>query len=166
MARRTTFKLPGLRTWVDNIKNEVSKEASEQIVRDLQVVGPFWSGTFANSWVIRSGDVRISATTPPPSAILVAPKSRRYVKVEAPEPKGRKSVYLTIGNTTSYRDLAMDLDPGRRRWRGGEPPNTAPQDWYRSYVEGGNLRLTLQQATKRVAADPKVRGYKGREGQP
>jgi hypothetical protein len=58
-----------------------------------------------------------------------------------------------------YRDIAMDLVPGRIQGGGRE---TAEQDWYRTYVEGGNLRLTLQQTTNRVANDPKIKGFRKR----
>jgi len=157
MARRTGFKLPGLRTWVDNIKNEVSREAAEQIVLDLKEIGPYWTGTFEESWVVRPGDVRIAASTPARERTPF-PKQRRITPIKVAEPKGRKSVFFTIGNTTEYRNVALDLLPGRIKAGGNE---TAPQDWFRTYVEGGNLRLTLQQVTKRTAQDPKIRGFRG-----
>ena len=161
MARRTGFKLPGLRTWVDNIKNEVSREAAEQIVLDLKEIGPYWTGTFEKSWVVRPGDVRITASTPAPERTPFA-RQRRITPIKVAAPKGRKSVFFTIGNTTQYRDIALDLVPGRVKALGPAGGNeTAPQDWFRTYVEGGNLRLTLQQVTKRTAQDPKIRGFKG-----
>ena len=157
MARRTGFKLPGLRTWVDNIKNEVSQKAAEQIVLDLKEIGPYWTGTFEESWVVRPGDVRIPATTRAVERTPF-PKPRRVNPIKVDKPTGRKSVFFTIGNTTQYRNVALDLLPGRIKAGGNE---TAPQDWFRTYVEGGNLRLTLQQVTKRTAQDPKIRGFKG-----
>ena len=161
MARRTGFKLPGLRTWVDNIKNEVSQKAAEQIVLDLKEIGPYWTGTFEESWEVRPGDVRIQATTRAGERTPF-PKPRRVNPIKADKPTGRKSVFFTIGNTTEYRDVALDLVPGRVKALGPAGGNeTAPQDWFRTYVEGGNLRLTLQQVTKRTAQDPKIRGFKG-----
>ena len=158
MARRTGFKLPGLRTWVDNIKNEVSRQAAEQIVLDLKEIGPYWTGTFEKSWVVRQGDVRIPAFTEPKERTAF-PSQRKITPIKKVEPpRGRKSVFFTIGNTTTYRNVALDLVPGRIKAGGNE---TAPQDWFRTYVEGGNLRLTLQQVTKRTAQDPKIRGFKG-----
>lgn len=157
MARRTGFKLPGLRTWVDNIKNQVSQQAAEQIVLDLKEIGPYWTGTFEESWVVRQGDVRIPAFTQPKERTPF-PLQRKITPIKVAPPKGRKSVFFTIGNTTTYRNVALDLIPGRVKGGGNE---TAPQDWFRTYVEGGNLRLTLQQVTNRVAQDPKIRGFKG-----
>jgi len=157
MARRTSFKLPGLRTWVDNIKNEVSQKAAEQIVIDLKDIGPYWTGTFEESWVVRPGDVRIQGTRKAGERTPFA-KPRKITPVKVAKPTGRESVFFTIGNTTEYRNVALDLVPGRIKSGGNE---TAPQDWFRTYVEGGNLRLTLEQVTDRVAQDPKIRGFKG-----
>lgn len=162
MARRTGFKIPGLRTWVDNIKNEVSQKAAEQIVLDLKEIGPYWTGTFEESWVVRPGDVRIPASTEPRERTAFA-QPRKITPIRVAKPKGRKSVFFTIGNTTTYRNVALDLVPGRIKALGPAGGNeTAPQDWFRTYVEGGNLRLTLQQVTGRVAQDPKIRGFKGK----
>jgi len=170
MARRTSFKLPGFTTWVENIKNTVSQEAAAQIVDDLKQVGPYWSGDFESAWVVKAGKTRINATREPSGEAPRTPRNQQITPVQIPKPVGRKSVEYTIGNEMVYRDVAMDLDPGRRRitnpW--GKDPAvpaqnpTAPQDWYRTYVEGGNLRLTLQQSTNRAAKDPKIRGFKGK----
>jgi hypothetical protein len=161
MARRTSFKLPGFTTWVDNIKNEVSKNAAEEIVRDLQVAGPYWSGEFADAWVIKPGKTRVSATRGRSGPGRSTPASFNPKTVAAPAPSGRKSVNYTIGNEMAYRDIAMDLDPDRLRWKGSEPPNTAPDNWYLTYVEAGELRDTLKKATNRAAKSPKIRGFRG-----
>lgn len=162
MARRTNIKLPGVRTWVDNIKNTVSQEAAKQIVSDLQEIGPVWSGQFRDAWVVKAGDVRIRAdrkNEQPPYAPRTA--SGAPAPVSIPRARGTKSIFYTIGNEMEYRLIAMDLLPAEEyRLKGGRI-GTAPKDWYRTYVEGGNLRLTLQQATNRAAQDPKVRGFRG-----
>ena len=160
MPRRTKFKLPGFSTYVKNIKNTVSREAAEQIVKDLKDIGPYWSGDFESAWVVKPGTTRVSATRQPSGERPDTARGRQTTPVSVPPARGRGNVEYTIGNEMVYRDIAMDLDPGRVRWKGGEPPNTAPQDWYRTYVEGGNLRLTLEQATARAAKDPKIRGFK------
>lgn len=166
MARRTSFKLPGFTTWVDNIKNEVSKAAAEEIVRDLQVSGPYWSGEFADAWVIKPGRTRVNATREPSGPRRSTPASFNPKPVTAPAPIGRKSVEYTIGNEMAYRDIAMDLDPDRVRWKGGQPPNTAPRDWYRTYVEANELRRTLEKATNRAAKNPRIRGFQGPKAPP
>lgn len=157
MARRTTFRLPGLRTWVENIKNTVSEEAARTIVTDLKQIGPYWTGDFEAAWVVRAGDVRIRASRPAAAVRPARPSTRQVTPVSIPKAGGRKSISYTIGNEMVYRNVALDLVPGRIKGGGNE---TAPQDWYRQYAEGGNLRLTLEQATKRTAQDPKIKGFK------
>lgn len=163
MARRTTFRLPGLRTWVENIKNTVSEEAARIIVTDLKEIGPYWTGDFEEAWVVRAGDARIPASRRGVPTRPATPYVRQITPVRIPKAGGRKSITYTIGNEMEYRNIALDLVPGRIKSGGNE---TAPQDWYRQYVEGGNLQLTLEQATKRTAQNPKIKGFKPSAGQP
>ena len=46
MPRKTNIKIPGLNAWIDNIKNELSENAARDIVIDLKIAGPYWSGEF------------------------------------------------------------------------------------------------------------------------
>ena len=172
MARRTTFKIPGLQTWVENIKNEVSQETAREIVKDLQFLGPWYSGDFGNNWVVKSGITSIGATkerrsgfefltpdAPIPNSKPGTSQSQMPGPVGGvPRPKGRKSINYTIGNRMKYRNIAMDLVPGRVE---EGKRNTAPQDWYILYVEGGLLKRRLQQSTNRVANLPKIKGFNG-----
>jgi hypothetical protein len=103
-------------------------------VEELQRIGPYWDGYFYNAWDCVVGDVIIPAdqqgersfgergTKPPPDASFVPP---------ADSTKG-----YTIGNRMEYRRVAMDLEPGRIKGGGNE---TAPQDWYTNYFEGGEV---------------------------
>lgn len=164
MAKRIGYKLPGLRTYVQNVKEVTAREAAAQIVDDLKQLGPYWTGTFERSWKIERGDVSIPKTTPSP-ARTPDPLPRQTTPTEVPPLRsglfGRfRATNYTIGNTTQYREIAMDLAPGRDK--GGRL--TAESDWYRKYVEGGNLRLTLEQATQRASFDPRVKGYSYRPG--
>ena len=175
MARRTTFKIPGLQTWVENIKNEVSQEAAREIVKDLQFLGPWYSGDFGNNWVVRSGITSIGGTKKrrssfeflTPNAPL--PNSKPGTTQAAmpgpaggvPRARGRKSINYTIGNRMEYRNIAMDLVPGRFD---KAKRNTAIQDWYVLYVEGVDsisLRNRLKVSTGRVANLPKIKGFNG-----
>ena len=172
MARRTTFKIPGLQTWVENIKNEVSQEAAREIVKDLQFLGPWYSGDFGKNWVVKPGITSIGATKKRRSSF-------RFLTPDAPIPnskpgttqaqmpgpvggvpraRGRKSINYTIGNRMEYRNIAMDLVPGRFD---KAKRNTAIQDWYVLYVEGASgasLRRRLEVSTNRVANLPKIKG--------
>ena len=176
MARRTTFKIPGLQTWVENIKNEVSQETAREIVKDLQFLGPWYSGDFGNNWVVKLGKTSIGATKDrrpgfsflnPDSDIPNSKPGTTQAQMPGPlggvpRPKGRKSIDYTIGNRMKYRNIAMDLEPGRVAGPGQKPKaNTAGQDWYVLYVEGGLLRKRLEQSTNRVANLPKIKGFNG-----
>ena len=65
---------------------------------------------------------------------------------------------MTIGNVMEYRNIALDLIPGRTPKNG----NTAPQDWYVGYAQGTGLKNALKRATLKAANDPKVKGFKGK----
>ncbi len=172
MARRTTFKIPGLQTWVENIKNEVSQETAREIVKDLQFLGPWYSGDFGKNWVVKSGITSIGATkdrspgfefltpdAPIPNSKPGTTQSQMPGPTGGvPRARGRKSINYTIGNRMKYRNIAMDLVPGRFD---KAKRNTAPQDWYILYVEGGLLRKRLEQSTNRVANLPKIKGFNG-----
>lgn len=162
MPRRTTFKLPGLRTWVENIKNEVSQEAARDVVLDLKEAGPYWSGDFESAWVVKLGDTAISAKRQQSSREPAS--GRSLTPFTVPKPTGRGSVNYTIGNEMEYRTIAMDLDPSKRRLFNADGSrkaiNTAPDDWYRTYVEGGGLRSALARATNRTASKPSIKGFK------
>ena len=174
MPRTSTFKLTGIRKSLDNIKNTVSQQTALDIVKDLQVLGPWYSGTFATNWVVRLGEVRIPATvTRTPESWWI--KGKYPVVAEkpgdtqksmpgplggVPPAKGRKSIIYTIGNRTAYRNIAMDLEPGRFD---PNKENTAGQDWYLLYADGPNslLNLRLKQNTQRaVKGMDRVSGFK------
>lgn len=167
-GRRTSFKIPGLTAWVDNIKNTVSQETARDIVKDLQFLGPWYSGEFARNWEVKLGQTSIGATkerTPffrlPPGQNTTKPGGRDAMPGPnggVPRPQGRKSIFYTIGNRMKYRNIALDLEPGR--WSPAKN-NTAGQDWFLLYVEGSLLRRRLEQSTNRVANLPKIKGFKG-----
>ena len=169
-GRNTSFKLPGLTKWVDNIKNAVSQEAAREIVKDLQFLGPWYSGEFAKNWTVKLGKTSIGATKErnpkswfklPPGQITTKPGGRDQMPGPisgVPRPQGRKSIFYTIGNPMKYRNIALDLEPGRFD---PNKNNTAGQDWYVLYVETGLLDKRLEVSTQRVANQAKIKGFKG-----
>ena len=40
---RAEFNFGDLNTWINNIKSEVAETASEEIIKKLQIEGPYWS---------------------------------------------------------------------------------------------------------------------------
>jgi len=165
---KTGFKLPGFTSYVERVKNVTAKEAAELIVSELQDDGPAWTGEFRNNWVIVTGTgKRIPATKETSYKKLerLNPRLEPKETITAPKFKGRKDNGYTIGNVMAYRDIALDLDPGG--WRtapseSGKPKeNTAPKDWYLTFVQGGKMRQILEAATLKATKDPTIRGFKG-----
>ena len=171
MARRrksTKFKLPGLRQYIDQVGRTIAAEAAEEIVTDLKKKGPYFSGEFEENWVVVTGDKRIPADKKSSlsqeekfeawkSAVL--PFTRRVTPVAIPPlSKGDESGY-TIGNRMEYRNIALDLVPGRY-----EPgrQNTAPKDWYAIYIQGGGLANALKRATGKASTNPRIRGFRAK----
>ena len=166
MARRRTakFKLPGFREWLDDVSEETARAGVAEIVQDLKTRGPYWTGHFEESWVVEPGDVRIPATDDNPLsadekwegwASKTLPLPRRVTPV--PIPTGFHQ--FTIGNKASYRNIALDLVPGRF-----EPgrANTAPQDWYQACIQGGGMAAALERGTNTASRNPKIRGFNSR----
>ena len=167
MARRrrqSKFKLNGVRTYIDAVSRATSAKAAETIVYDLKRNGPYYSGEFEEAWVVKAGDKRIDATKP--SQLTEEerrddslPFPRRVSPVDIPTlPKGAKSEY-SIGNEMVYRNIAMDLVPGR--WDARQAQHRSEKDWFIKYVQGGGLQGALEEATGKTANDPKIKGYRG-----
>ena len=163
MARTAKFKLPGIRTWIDIIEKEVAQEAAEQIVKDLKQAGPYYTGEFEENWVVEPGDKRIPADKE--SGLTQAEKWEGFTNGGLPMTRRTTPVAVpagftqySIGNRMKYRDVAMDLAPGR--FEPGKN-NTADKDWYVKYAQGGGLKSALKEATGNVARDPKIKGYNG-----
>ena len=161
MARRASFGNNDFSTWINNIKSEVAEEASEAIIRQLQIKGPYWTGNFAGAWEARVGNVNIPADEKS-SDREERPRQLETYSVEA-APKGKKgNLQYTIDNRMEYRDVAKDLIPDSTGTiRGEKPGRTAPLNWYRTYLEGGGLQTTLALATNRVAKKPEIKNFRG-----
>lgn len=160
---KTGFKLPGFTSYVERVKNVTAQEAAELIVAELQDDGPAWTGEFRNNWVIVTGTgKRIPATKESSYNKLQrqTPTGEPIKRIKAPKLKGRANNGYTIGNVMRYRDIALDLDPSGVRTAGAKQ-NTAPEDWYINFVQGGKMRQILEAATLKAAKDPTIRGFKG-----
>ena len=169
MPRRASFGNSDFSTWINNIKSEVAEEASEAIIRQLQIKGPYWTGNFAGAWEARVGNVNIPADLKSKDREKDANaegQSLRQLETYSIEaaPKGRKgNLQYTIDNRMEYRDIAKDLVPDSTgSLRGEKPGRTAPLNWYRTYLEGGGLQTTLALATNRVAKKPEIKNFRGK----
>lgn len=158
MASRK-FKLPGFSEYLEEVTQVTAKEAATRIVGELQFISPWYSGEFAANWVVRVGDTRINPTVKEKATYERTPRQILPAPV-VPSLRGtgsKKDVGYTIGNLTEYRNVAMDLVPGRVV---SAREISAPQDWYRTYIEGGQLRATLGEAVAAASQNPKIRGFK------
>jgi len=168
MARRASFGNSDFSTWINNIKSEVAEEASEAIIRQLQIKGPYWTGNFAGAWEARVGNVNIPADLKSRDREKDANdegQSLRQLETYSVEaaPKGKKgNLQYTIDNRMEYRDVAKDLIPDSTGTiRGEKSGRTEPLNWYRTYLEGGGLQTTLALATNRVAKKPEIKNFRG-----
>ena len=168
MPRRASFGNSDFSTWINNIKSEVAEEASEAIIRQLQIKGPYWTGNFAGAWEARVGNVNIPAdqkSLDRDKDVNDEGKSTKQMETYVVEqaPKGKKgNLQYTIDNRMEYRDVAKDLIPDSTGTiRGEKPGRTAPLNWYRTYLEGGGLQTTLALATNRVAKKPEIKNFRG-----
>lgn len=164
---RAEFNFGDLNTWINNIKSEVAETASEEIIKKLQIEGPYWTGEFAGAWEARLGKTNIPADQKSmfrgdDRSALKQPRQMQPYSVQAAPKGGNKKVEYTIDNRMEYRDIATDLEPDSTgRYRGDKDGATARKDWYIRYLQGGGLAQTLALATDRVSKDPKIKNYKG-----
>ena len=160
MPRKTNIKIPGLNAWIDNIKNELSENAARDIVIDLKIAGPYWTGEFEAGWVVKRGAVGVAATVPSKYSLeesIPEQQPRTITDVTIPPATGRGNITYSIANEMEYRDIALDLVPGRYA---ENKRNTAPQDWYVKYAQT-QLRSRLEKTTGKVARLPKLRNFRG-----
>ena len=134
--------------------DRAARETARQVVDDLRFEGPWWTGEFARAWEVRVGDVDIPADRGEAfewNASFSERTSRQQLpSVTIPEISGRQAIFknrYTIGNRMRYRDIALDLAPGRIKGGGNE---TAPQDWYVLYASGGRLDRAIKLASEPV----------------
>jgi len=119
------------------------EEAVENVVGDLIDEGPYWSGLFASSWMVRSGKTSIPTVIPRNYPVPRQEQSGKFVKNLLPNiPKNNGLEGYTLGNMTEYRAYAMDLLPTTKGRQMGNAPNaTAKKDWFLLYVHapGGGM---------------------------
>ena len=161
MARKTKLG-DQLRRFVREVETEVAQKAAKQIVKDLKMLGPYWTGEFEAAWEVRPGNQDIPGDQE--SSLTASEKwtgwsdgtfpfPRRITPVEIPR-LGAKQHNYTIGNRMKYRDYALDLIPGRFEV---DKSNTAGRNWYLLYLMGGGLQNALRQGTNEASKMPKFR---------
>ena len=161
MARTTNIKIPGLNAYIDAIKNELSENAARDIVIDLKIAGPYWSGEFEANWVVRRGATGVGANKKSSFEEVPKRKPRDITDVTIPPATGRKDITYSISNRMIYRDVALDLVSGRLNESGKRSYTGQPaQDWYVTYAQT-KLRGRLEKTTGKVARLPRFKNFKG-----
>lgn len=161
MARKTNIKIPGLNAYIDAIKNELSENAARDIVIDLKIAGPYWSGEFEANWVVRRGATGVGATKQSSFGDFPERKTRQITDVTIPPATGRGDITYSISNRMFYRDVALDLLSGRLHESGKKSYFDQPaQDWYVTYAQTA-LRDRLEKTTGKVARLPRLKNFKG-----
>ena len=107
--------------------------AAEEIVEQLKIEGPYWTGFFESLWEVVPGNRAIKANIVDASTKKKKQSTRTYTPVEVP-PSPNLNGY-TIGNRANYRLYAMDIKP-TPTGRGAYPTAelTAQKNWFDLYV--------------------------------
>ena len=136
---------------------EGTKASVEDITDDLIEIGPFWSGVFAASWLVKRGKKSIPAHIPGSSVNIKNRKPEGSLWLKYKEklkpfvPDNDDLEGYTIGNMTKYKWYAMDLLPTKEgRKMGYAEGITAEKDWYLRYVHSGGMKSTVEKALTNV----------------
>ena len=140
MGKSLTQLVPDFREALE----EGVQQATETIVRDLQIAGPFWTGFFSDVWQVNVGNTAVRANIQNPLEVPKQPKTPQYVDIDVPESPDLQG--YTIGNRAAYRLYAMDiLNAGPRAQPGARL--TADKNWYDKYVNSQMPGVIDQQIT-------------------
>ena len=140
MGKPLTQLVPDFREALE----EGVQQATETIVRDLQIAGPFWTGFFSDVWQVNVGNTAVRANIQNPLEVPKQPKTPQYVDIDVPESPDLQG--YTIGNRAAYRLYAMDiLNAGPRAQPGARL--TADKNWYDKYVNSQMPGVIDQQIT-------------------
>ena len=142
---RIKVKFKGAAEFIDKAAREIVTEAAGEIVNELKEAGPYYSGDFERGWRVLPGDTPVPANLERP--LFPTPQQRTVSRTPIPSLRPGARAAMTIGNRMEYREIAMDLIPGRVE---EGKNNTAPQDWFTTYLQGGKMENTIRRAIKSV----------------
>lgn len=162
-------------TYINSISSTLAEKAVEDITTQLKIRGPYWTGEFEKAWAVTDGKpipADIPATGTQEERIANGPQqdepfgeyrevNRLKAGVDFPNAPKKSLITYNIDNRMEYRDIAKDIVPGRIKGGGNE---TAAQDWYENYIQGGGLATTLQVSVGKTSQDPKIKNFKGKIG--
>ena len=140
MGKPLTQLVPDFREALE----EGVQQATETVVRDLQIAGPYWTGFFSDVWQVNVGKTAIKANIQNPLEVPKQPKTPQYVDIDVPESPDLQG--YTIGNRAAYRLWAMDIISAGPRAQPGARL-TADKNWYDKYVNSQMPGVIDQQIT-------------------
>ena len=144
MGKPLTQLVPDFREALE----EGVQQATETVVRDLQIAGPYWTGFFSDVWQVNVGKTAVKANIKNPLEVPKQPKTPQYVDIDVPESPDLQG--YTIGNRAEYRLYAMDIIKEGPRWpreRNKVPRRTADPNWYDKYINAQMPGVIDQQIT-------------------
>jgi len=144
---------------------------AENVVRELQVKGPGWTGKFSNSWSIKTPLVTVKGSEAAGQAQKLDIPRISGIQVKRLYKNDR--IILSIYNTSTYAGIAVDKEQGtfvrvgtpikpieatgtrvggiRGKLQGsGGNSRTAPYNWYSVYVLGGAMTKTIETTLSRA----------------
>ena len=155
-------------TYINSISSTLAEKAVEDITTQLKIRGPYWTGEFEKAWAVTDGKpipADIPATGTQEDRIARGEQPREVTRLKAgvdfPSAPKKGPITYNIDNRMEYREIAKDIVPGRIKGGGNE---TAAQDWYENYIQGGGLATTLQVSVGKTSQDPKIKNFKGKIG--
>ena len=161
-------------TYLNRISSTLAEKAVEDITTQLKIRGPYWTGEFEEAWAVTDGkpipaDIPRKDTRPLKEILADGSEPRQVTRLKAgiDFPSAPKKTAATtviqynIDNRMEYRDIAKDIIPGRVKGGGNE---TATQNWYENYIQGGGLATTIQLSANKTSQDPKIKNFKGKIG--
>ena len=155
-------------TYLNRISSTLAEKAVEDITTQLKIRGPYWTGEFEEAWAVTDGKpipADISATGTQEDRLAEGAQPRQVTRLKAgvdfPNAPKKGPIKYNIDNRMEYREIAKDIIPGRIKGGGNE---TANQDWYENYIQGGGLATTIQLSAGKTSQDPKIKNFKGRIG--
>ena len=120
------------------------QDAAEQVVRDLQETGPYWSGFFSDVWQVNAGNIAVKPNIANPLDVPKTPnRPKELVTIDVPESPNLGG--YTIGNRAKYRLIAMDIVGDRSSKEG----KTAPDKWYDTYINS-QMRTVVNKSIQNV----------------
>ena len=155
-------------TYLNQISSTLAEKAVEDITTQLKIRGPYWTGEFEEAWAVTDGKpipADIPATGTQADRLAEGAQPRQVTRLKAGVDFARAPkkgpIQYNIDNRMEYRDVAKDIIPGRIKGGGNE---TATQDWYENYIQGGGLATTIQLSVGKTSQDPKIKNFKGKIG--